>query len=96
MWARGIDISDARPKHLERFVRRRFDYVVTLCDHVREVCPDFPGAPERIHWSIADPSLEGEDGIGRAAAFARAAAEIDERVRFLLYLIHHQHGARRQ
>jgi hypothetical protein len=32
----------------------RFDYVVSLCDRVREVCRDFPGAV-LVHRSIADP-----------------------------------------
>src|SRR4029077_19812646 len=44
--ARGIDISDRRSKHLDRFRRRRFDYVITLCDRVREVCPEFPTDPQ--------------------------------------------------
>ena len=39
--SRGIDTSDLRPKHLDELARRRFDYVVTLCDRVREVCPEF-------------------------------------------------------
>jgi protein-tyrosine-phosphatase len=41
----GIDISGRRSKHLEEFSGQRFGYVVTLCDRVREVCPDFPGHP---------------------------------------------------
>ena len=39
MRERGIDISSKGSKPLSRFARRRFDYVVTLCDRVREVCP---------------------------------------------------------
>lgn len=92
---RGVDISAARAKHLDRFASGRFDYVVTLCDRVREVCPDFPGTPERIHWSVADPSREGETENEHEAAFERAAAEIEERVRFLLHRIDQQHPARR-
>jgi protein-tyrosine-phosphatase/DNA-binding transcriptional ArsR family regulator len=55
---RGIDISARRSKHLSEFSGRRFDHVITLCDRVREVCPEFPGAPEAIHWSIPDPARE--------------------------------------
>lgn len=86
MRERGIDPSGRRSKHLSRFARRRFDYVITLCDQVREVCPEFPGNPERIHWSIADPALEG-DTEESYPAFQRAAAEIETRVRFLLDVI---------
>jgi protein-tyrosine-phosphatase len=84
---RGIDLSGKASKHLSRFARRRFDYVVTLCDRVREVCPEFPGHPERIHWSIADPALEGETDEESYPAFERTAAEIETRVRFLLHVI---------
>ena len=94
MHERGIDISSNESKPLSRFVGRRFDYVVTLCDRVREVCPEFPGHPERIHWSIADPALEGETDEESYQAFQRAAADIESRVRFMLHLIR-QHSARR-
>jgi ArsR family transcriptional regulator, arsenate/arsenite/antimonite-responsive transcriptional repressor / arsenate reductase (thioredoxin) len=90
----GIDLSGNASKHLSRFARRRFDYVVTLCDRVREVCPEFPGHPERIHWSIADPALEGETDEESYPAFQRTAAEIETRVRFLLHVIR-QRSARR-
>ena len=38
----GIDISGHRSKHLDTFAGQRFGYVITLCDRVREVCPDSP------------------------------------------------------
>ena len=39
-------------------VSERFDVVITLCDRVREVCPDFPSPPELVHWSMPDPARE--------------------------------------
>jgi ArsR family transcriptional regulator, arsenate/arsenite/antimonite-responsive transcriptional repressor / arsenate reductase (thioredoxin) len=87
MRERGIDLSERRSKHLNRFARRRFDHVITLCDRVREVCPEFPGHPERIHWSIADPTLEGDPDEESYPAFERTAAEIETRVRLLLHVI---------
>ena len=94
MRERGIDLSAKQSKHLGRFARRRFDYVVTLCDRVREVCPEFPGGPERIHWSIADPALEGDTDEESYPAFARTAAEIEDRVQFLMHVIQQQPGRR--
>jgi protein-tyrosine-phosphatase/DNA-binding transcriptional ArsR family regulator len=72
----GIDISGQCPRHLDAVAGRRFDFVITLCDKVREVRPDFDGDPRLVHWSIPEP-----DGY---PAFTRTAAEIDTRVRHLL------------
>jgi protein-tyrosine-phosphatase/DNA-binding transcriptional ArsR family regulator len=92
---RGIDISGARSKHLSEFVEQRFDYVISLCDRVREVCPDFPGPPAMVHWSIADPAAEAANADGEYTAFVRMADELSTRIQFLLYLIKDSQGARR-
>lgn len=81
---RGIDISHHTTKHLRRFDRTHFDRVVTLCDRVREICPDFAGTPLLAHWSIADPALSGETDADTYPAFERTASDIEERVSFLL------------
>lgn len=72
----GLDIADQRPRHLRTLTGRRFDYVITLCDKVREVCPDFGPAARPMHWSLPEPT----DRKSHAAV----AAEIDTRVRHLL------------
>jgi protein-tyrosine-phosphatase/DNA-binding transcriptional ArsR family regulator len=84
MAKRGIDISGNRTKSLEEFTRRRFDAVITLCDRVREVCPEFPGEPDAVHWSMADPAKEGATPRASLPAFERTADEIAGRIRFLL------------
>ncbi len=84
MAERGIDISGHGVKHLRRFARTRFDRVITLCDRVREICPEFPGPPVTAHWSIADPALEGDTDDATYAAFQRTADELDQRIDFLL------------
>src|SRR5206468_12071628 len=43
MRERGIDLAGRRSKHLSEFAGQRFEYVISLCDRVREVCPEFPG-----------------------------------------------------
>jgi protein-tyrosine-phosphatase len=85
MAARGIDISGRRAKHLNEFAGRRFDVVVTLCDRVREVCPEYAGAPEMLHWSVPDPARDGDADEKTYAAFERTAAEVQQRVRFLVH-----------
>lgn len=57
----GIDLSGHRPKSTDEFLGQEFDYVVTVCDKARDVCPVFPGRAERIHWGLADP--EGMEGF---------------------------------
>ena len=64
------------PTHLDTVRHQRFDLVVSLCDKVREVLPDFPGSPRLIHWSLPDPA-------GAFPAFQRTAAELARRIRFL-------------
>jgi protein-tyrosine-phosphatase/DNA-binding transcriptional ArsR family regulator len=84
MRERSIDISSRRAKHLSRFADDRFDYVITLCDRVREVCPEFPGHPGSLHWSIPDPAASGADDAATLPAFRQVAAEIESRVTYLL------------
>jgi ArsR family transcriptional regulator, arsenate/arsenite/antimonite-responsive transcriptional repressor / arsenate reductase (thioredoxin) len=82
MRERGIDIDGRRSKHFDEFAARRFDYVISLCDRVREVCPEFPGEPETVHWSIPDPAREGT-----LAAYRRTADELATRIGFLVEAI---------
>jgi protein-tyrosine-phosphatase/DNA-binding transcriptional ArsR family regulator len=83
MRERGIELAGRRSKHLSEFTAQRFESVVSLCDRVREVCPEFPGHPELVHWSIPDPAGENEGD----AAFQRTASELAVRISFLLELI---------
>ena len=90
MAEKGIDISGQRSKHMDEFAGQELDYVVTVCDNAREVCPIFPGAPELIHWSIPDPSAVEGDEATRARAFRVASDEIMTRIRYLLVQIDRQ------
>lgn len=82
MAERGIDISGRLPKHMTRFARTRFDRVITLCDKVREVCPEFPGQPATAHWSMPDPGADTNEGD--YPAFVRTADELETRVGLLI------------
>jgi protein-tyrosine-phosphatase len=82
----GIDLAGHRSKHLSVFAEHRFDRVISLCDRVREVCPEFPGDPETAHWSIPDPAAGHGDGDDEASypAFRKTADELETRIGFLL------------
>jgi ArsR family transcriptional regulator, arsenate/arsenite/antimonite-responsive transcriptional repressor / arsenate reductase (thioredoxin) len=90
MGERGIDLEGRRSKHLGEFTGRRFDYVISLCDRVREVCPEFPGTPQAIHWSVRDPAREPGTDDQTLPAFERTAAELETRINFLLATIKHR------
>ena len=92
---RGIDISANRTKHLDEFVSERFDGVITLCDRVREVCPEFPSHSEPVHWSIPDPASEGSTNRASYPAFRRTADELETRIGFQLHLLTETATARR-
>lgn len=80
----GLDIGGQQSKHLSVFAADSFDYVITLCDKVREVCPEFPGHPGYVHWSIADPAAGGGSDDQTYPAFRELAAELERRIGHLL------------
>jgi protein-tyrosine-phosphatase/DNA-binding transcriptional ArsR family regulator len=82
-----IDISHHHSKHLDEFVKQSFDYVITVCDRVRETCPTFPGHPDYIHWSFPDPvAVEGPTAV-KERAFSDTATQLTTRINFLLLMI---------
>ena len=95
----GIDISGAKSKPITQFGGRHFDYVITLCDKVREICPEFPGQRRAMHWSIEDPSRTPGALRATLPAFRAVAADLESRIGFLISLIdtetnkeHTRHG----
>ncbi len=87
----GIDISQQRAKHFDEFRGQSFDYVITVCDRVKEKCPIFPGnpEPEHIHWSLPDPSLMDGSEEEKYAVFEQIALQLRTRIRYLLIQLEH-------
>jgi arsenate reductase len=52
----GIDISGHTSKHLEEFLNRPVDTVITVCGNADQACPMFPGQLNRYHWGFDDPA----------------------------------------
>lgn len=87
MRSRGIDLSKHKAKHMQQFIGQIFDYVITVCDQVREVCPIFPGEPDHIHWSFPDPvAIEGSMKT-KENGFDNTARELTTRIQYLLLII---------
>jgi arsenate reductase len=72
----GIDISRNRAKHLNEFLNTEFDYVVTVCDHAKQVCPFFTGGKALMHKGFQDPAAFGGSDQEKIAVFRRVRDEI--------------------
>jgi protein-tyrosine-phosphatase len=89
----GIDISQQRSKPVEAFGDQSFQYIVTVCDHMREVCPSFVGDPDLIHWSLPDPVEAEGTGEERYWAFEQTAQTLLTRTRALFMVMTHARKA---
>jgi arsenate reductase len=86
----GIDVSGQRSQHVDEFARVNLDYVITVCDDAKAVCPVFPGGGERIHWSVEDPSDTYERGGTLLEAFRVARDDLRQRIdAFVAETAHH-------
>ena len=52
----GIDISNNTSNHADEYADIDFDYVFTVCDNAKEICPIYPKAKQVIHHSFMDPA----------------------------------------
>jgi arsenate reductase len=83
----GIDLSAHHSKHVDEFAGQNFDYVLTVCDHARELCPVFPGETKTIHHSFVDPAnFGGSEGDrqseeDRLAVFRKVRDQIRDYLR---------------
>jgi len=76
----GIDASWARSKSVSEYLGQQFDYVVTVCDEARQVCPVFPGVHESLHWGYEDPAEAEGPEDERLAVFRRVFVQVGERI----------------
>ncbi len=81
----GVDISGQTSKSLDRFLKDRFDAVITVCDRAKESCPIFPGGGERIHWGFDDPAEAIGTEEERMRVFRRVRDEIRARIEGFLF-----------
>lgn len=61
----GIDISMQKPEPVDIYLSDSFDYVITVCDGAKEVCPVFVGkVKNRLHIGFEDPaSAKGTEEV---------------------------------
>jgi arsenate reductase len=80
----GIDISGHRSKSVDEFVGQDLDYVITVCDNAKEVCPAFPARATRSHWPFDDPAAVEGSEEERTAAFRAIRDQIHARIMVFL------------
>jgi arsenate reductase (thioredoxin) len=76
----GIDASWARSKSVTEYLGQEFDYVITVCDEARQVCPVFPGVHQSLHWGYEDPAEATGTEEERLAVFRRVFVQLGERI----------------
>jgi arsenate reductase (thioredoxin) len=52
----GIDIAHHTSNHVNEFASIDFDYIITVCDHAKEVCPVLPSKAVKLHYNFPDPA----------------------------------------
>ena len=75
----NLDTSGARSKSWDEFNSVKFDFVITVCDHARELCPVWPGVPVLAHWGSPDPAAVDGTEEQKYWAFVQVASQIARR-----------------
>jgi len=85
--AAGINATGLEPSALDSMQGRQFDYVITVCDDARSVCPLFPGADQSMHWGYPSPAKATGGGDERRIAYERVFLQLGERIRQFLLIV---------
>ena len=76
----GIDISKHTSDHINDYLDKNIDVVITVCDNANNACPTFPGNAKRIHWSIDDPFRNWNFDLNQLNTFRETREEIKSRL----------------
>jgi arsenate reductase len=72
----GIDISAHTSKHMNTFLDRQIETVITVCGNADQACPLYPGQVNRHHWGFDDPAHAKGNEEQVLAEFRRVRDEI--------------------
>ena len=72
----GIDISGHTSKHMNEFLDRKVETVITVCGNADQACPMFPGQVNRHHWGFDDPAHVSGTEEEKLAVFRRVRDQI--------------------
>jgi arsenate reductase len=82
----GLDASWARSKSVDEYLGQPFDYVITVCDQARQVCPVFPGGGSALHWGYEDPAEATGTDEEQMAVYRRVFIALGERIHLFVPL----------
>jgi arsenate reductase len=82
----GLDASWARSKSVDEYLGQAFDYVITVCDQARQVCPVFPGGGASLHWGYEDPAEATGTDEEQMAVYRRVFIALGERIHLFVPL----------
>ena len=53
----GIDISNYKSNLVDEYNKKKFDFIITVCDNAKETCPIFiNNNAKKVHKDFKDPS----------------------------------------
>jgi len=82
MAEKGIDISNQFPKNVDLFIKESFDYVITVCDGAKEICPVFTGnVKHRLHIGFEDPANATGSDEEKLIVYRKVRDEIEREFR---------------
>jgi arsenate reductase len=76
----GIDIGGQKPEPVEKYLNESFDYVITVCDGAKEICPVFTGeVKHRLHIGFEDPAAARGTEAEALPIYRKVRDQIKER-----------------
>jgi arsenate reductase (thioredoxin) len=76
----GIDISKHTSDHIDEYLNKGINIVITVCDNAKNACPTFPENTKHIHWSIDDPFRNWNFDKSQLISFRETRDEIKFRI----------------
>jgi arsenate reductase len=82
----NVDLSKKKPESTDKYLDVKFDFVITLCDKMKEECPNFSGDPIVAHWGMTDPDETDGSEEERIKVFRKTRNEILNRINLFINL----------
>jgi arsenate reductase (thioredoxin) len=73
-----IDISHQKSKTIDQLSKVDFDFVITVCDEAREICPEMSGSCSKIHANFPDPGATDGSEEDKLMAFNKVRDDIED------------------